>query len=810
MGTAVRHPEARGAQEPARPRRTAGLELLGLYRDSGFKEPPYLVRRADGQVVQLSQLLYLVAEAADGRRDEEAIAAAVSEQVGRTLTADNALLLIERKLRPLGVMAAADGSEPVLEKREAALALRRRRPFVAEANVQRIARVFQPLFHAPVVAAALAALLALDAWLFFDHGVAGPMRSAIYEPVLLLGVFVATIAATAFHEVGHAAACRFGGARPGAIGAGVYLIWPAFYCDVTDAYRLERRGRLRTDLGGVYFNAIFSLLAAGAYFATGVEALLLVVVAQHFVVAQQLLPLLRFDGYYVLTDLTGVPDILSRVRPILRSLVPWREPEAAVKELKPWVRVVTTLYLAIVVPLVAGLTAWVILGAPRLFATIFDSLAGHAEAASAAAGDGDLPAALLRALEGAGLLLPCLAIGMTLWRLARLAIALVRRWTGDDRRRQAVAFTGAALASAFLVASWWPDGDYTPLRPGESGTITQVFSSPMNVASAGVAAPADADAGRPEAPTRASTAKPERERSRAEARRRTAAPERETAQGPTQPGEDAPAAASAAAPAPASPAQATPTATPAAAATATPIPQPGAGDPVNEARAVNTVDGARLFELAFDIQRVAGGEPLRHQNLAQAIASCTACRTIAIAVQVVVVMGGGTNLAAPVNVAESLNTVCTACQTMALAWQLVVTTGGEVEFTQDALRRIGEIERALRALERSDAPVTEVRAAADALLDDLRRTVLTGLTPAEGTTPEAPAAEEPAQAAEPEPTPAGTAEPSEPEPEQTAEPTPTPEPEPEPTPTAEPEPTPTSEPEPEPTPTAEPTPTSTP
>ena len=40
------------------------------------------------------------------------------------------------------------------------------------------------------------------------------------------------------------------------------------------------------------------------------------------IVLQQLLPLLRFDGYYVLSDLTGVPDILSRIKPIFRSLVP--------------------------------------------------------------------------------------------------------------------------------------------------------------------------------------------------------------------------------------------------------------------------------------------------------------------------------------------------------------------------------------------------------------------------------------------------------------------------------------------------------
>ena len=60
-----------------------GVELIGEYEDSGFKEPPLLARRADGQMIQLTRLLYLVAEAADGRRDEQAVAAAVSERFGR-------------------------------------------------------------------------------------------------------------------------------------------------------------------------------------------------------------------------------------------------------------------------------------------------------------------------------------------------------------------------------------------------------------------------------------------------------------------------------------------------------------------------------------------------------------------------------------------------------------------------------------------------------------------------------------------------------------------------------------------------------
>jgi putative peptide zinc metalloprotease protein len=131
-----------------------------------------------------------------------------------------------------------------------------------------VARVFSPLFMPPVVLLVIGAFLAVDVWLFFFHGVGQSTRDLIYQPVLLLMVFGLVALSAAFHECGHAAACRYGGAKPGAMGAGIYIVWPAFYTDVTDAYRLDKVGRLRTDLGGIYFNAIFSLATAGAYFAT--------------------------------------------------------------------------------------------------------------------------------------------------------------------------------------------------------------------------------------------------------------------------------------------------------------------------------------------------------------------------------------------------------------------------------------------------------------------------------------------------------------------------------------------------------------
>ena len=225
------------------------------------------------------------------------------------------------------------------------------------------------------------------------------------------------IVATLLHELGHASACRYGGARPGVMGVGLYLVWPAFYCDVTDAYRLDRRGRLRTDLGGVYFNGVFVLLAGGAYFATGQEALLLAAFVQHILVLQQLLPLLRFDGYYVLSDLTGVPDILSRIGPIFRSLIPGRR-EPRVDELKPWVRAVVTAYLLVLVPLLALLLIWIVAAAPRLLATAYDSVGLQLERLRAGDGAAEIGVGALRI---AALTLPLAAMALSVGCSGRLA-----------------------------------------------------------------------------------------------------------------------------------------------------------------------------------------------------------------------------------------------------------------------------------------------------------------------------------------------------------------------------------------------------
>jgi putative peptide zinc metalloprotease protein len=70
----------------------------------------------------------------------------------------------------------------------------------------------------------------------------------------------------------------------------------------------------------------------------------------HFEILQQLVPVIRFDGYYILGDLTGVPNLFGRIGPILRSLLPARTVGPQVSDLRTRTRVVVTTWVLVTVP----------------------------------------------------------------------------------------------------------------------------------------------------------------------------------------------------------------------------------------------------------------------------------------------------------------------------------------------------------------------------------------------------------------------------------------------------------------------------
>jgi putative peptide zinc metalloprotease protein len=658
VGLATSPPPARRAPAPSAsvPRRAPGLALLGEVQGSGHRTPPALVRRPDGQTIQLSRLLYLVLDAADGEHTYAEVAASVSAAYGRLLTADGVRRLCETKLRPLGLLLGEDGTAPDVARANPLLALRLKW-VVADARItRRLTAPFVVLFAAPVVLAVLVAFTAISAWVLFTKGLASATYQAFDQPLLLLAVFAITILSAGFHELGHAAACRRGGATPGAMGTGLYLVWPAFYTDVTDSYRLGRGGRLRVDLGGLYFNAVVVVAIAAVWVATRYDALLLVIAAQLLQMVRQLAPMIRFDGYHALADLTGVPDLYGRIVPTLRSLVPGRhEPRAA--ELKPWARAVVTAWVLAVVPVLLVTMALMVLALPRVLGTAWHALGTQLAALTTDWAEGDVAGVGVRMLAVVAVALPVTGTVLILTRVARRATTSIwRRTRGRPAQRAVAVVLGGALVAG-LAWAWWPDANrYRPVQPFEQGTVLQaartvVQRSPRLTDGTIVEAPRTVWAATTPLPT-----------SEHPQLAMVLVPHGSPA---TQ------GAGSSSAPTWVFPFN-------------HPAP-PGSGD--NQALAVNTTDGSTVYDIAFALVW-ADGDHVMNTNEAYAFASCTACRTVAVAFQVVLVVGSA-SVVVPQNLAGTVNYSCIACVTYALAQQLVLsipdTLSPQVRARLDAL-----------------------------------------------------------------------------------------------------------------------------
>ena len=441
------------------PRLAGGVELLGEYKGSGYSQPPSLVRRADGQVIQMSPLLYRVACRIDGSRDLAAIAELVSADLSRSLTADQVRYLITAKLLPLGVVAARE-APAAAPKANPLLALRARGTLLPERAANAAGALLTPLFRGPVVVAVVVSLAAVDYWLFAVHGLGGGLRQVLRDPVDLLIVLGLSVVSAVFHECGHAAGCRYGGARPGKIGVGIYMVWPAFFTNVTDAYRLSRAGRLRTDLGGLYFNAVFMLAMAGIYVATSSEVLLLVIAFTHLEMLEQLLPFVRFDGYFILSDLVGVPDLFARIAPVLRSAVSRGRRDPRVTGLRRSARIAVTAWVLCVIPLLLFSMGFLLLYLPQIDRALWHSASMSAHLVTAAVAGHRYAMAAVDAIDVA---MVALSVAGSLYLVTGLARRLTiagLRWSAGRPGRRLLAGMASLAAVAGLAAFWILQGQF--------------------------------------------------------------------------------------------------------------------------------------------------------------------------------------------------------------------------------------------------------------------------------------------------------------------------------------------------------------
>ncbi|HEV7663594.1 MAG TPA: hypothetical protein VGQ62_08675, partial [Chloroflexota bacterium] len=367
---------------PDKPKLAPGVRLAGQMQESAFENPPWLLERDGAGYVQVTELLYHIAEQCTGNQSTDEIATKVSTPA-KAVNAETVQSLVARLLIPRGLVLMTDGKSATAGAQAGAgspLALNMRLKMVSPERIMPLTNVLKILYWPPILVTVLLVAAAVEGWIYFVHGVGGGIHDALYTPGLMLFVLLVVVFSAGFHELGHAAALHYAGGKIKGMGAGMYMVYPAFFTDVSDNYRLPRWARVRTDLGGFYFNLIFALAIMGVFLLTGQEFLLLMVLLINLEIIHQLLPFIRLDGYWALADVTGVPDFFSQMAAFVRSVVPikgWKGRK--LPALKWWAKAIFALYIVLTIPLLCLLLLVMIRSVPRVLATAWDSLGQQAQ-----------------------------------------------------------------------------------------------------------------------------------------------------------------------------------------------------------------------------------------------------------------------------------------------------------------------------------------------------------------------------------------------------------------------------------------------
>ena len=128
------------------------------------------------------------------------------------------------------------------------------------------------------------------------------------------------------HESGHAHACKHFGGRVHRMGFMLMYFTPCFFVDVSTSMLFENRWqRIWVAMGGIYVEVIITVLATLVWYVTPSDILLndvayrVMIVGFIIGVLVNLNPLIKLDGYYVVSDLLQISELRER------SLAYWKD-----------------------------------------------------------------------------------------------------------------------------------------------------------------------------------------------------------------------------------------------------------------------------------------------------------------------------------------------------------------------------------------------------------------------------------------------------------------------------------------------------
>ncbi len=281
----------------------------------------YLLKTPDGRTFQISSKLYQLLLLLDGEKSLEEIASEFSSQNSKEYSPDDISQIIEKFLTPQGLLSPnqADQRDQPQTRQKPNTPLSLRIPLFSRRALLPLTNILSKLFHRPVfitltAMAFIILLITLPGFQAFDFTKTIQMG---YAWIMTYGLLTVSVI---FHELGHASACRYYGCLHGPVGFGLYLVFPVFYVDINDAWRLSRKQRAMIDIGGVYFQFATTIILFSGYMITQSPILLMAIFLTYLMIFINLNPLFKYDGYWLLSDIVGIPNLRQRATELVKQL----------------------------------------------------------------------------------------------------------------------------------------------------------------------------------------------------------------------------------------------------------------------------------------------------------------------------------------------------------------------------------------------------------------------------------------------------------------------------------------------------------
>src|SRR3954453_12391408 len=132
------------------------------------------------------------------------------------------------------------------------------------------------------------------------------------------------------HEFGHGLSCKHFGGECHEIGVMFLVLTPCLYCNVSDSWMLPNRWhRAAIGAAGMYVELILASICTFIWWFTSPGPVNYICLNVMFISSVSTLmfnanPLLRYDGYYILSDILEIPNLRQKASKILnRKLGAW-------------------------------------------------------------------------------------------------------------------------------------------------------------------------------------------------------------------------------------------------------------------------------------------------------------------------------------------------------------------------------------------------------------------------------------------------------------------------------------------------------